>query len=234
MGRRTSGQTVGYEKIGLVQANQNTLTTTQDNADLNFDPNGTGDIVAEANVHITDQQALRLMESSGNGSNYVGLRSAASMTANYTLTFPSAVSASVGFVLTSDTSGNLTWASAGGNIAIADAGSTATVHYPLFGTNAGALPTSLNPLVRSSLTFVPSTGELFSTIGRHPDIIGSTTASGTLTIKGTSSATKATASVLMNDGVASSTTGTGTLVVTGGIGVSGQLTATTQIGRAHV
>ena len=234
MGRRTSGQTVGYEKIGLVQANQNTLTTTQDNADLNFDPNGTGDIVAEANVHITDQQALRLMESSSNGSNYIGMKASATMSSNYTITFPSAVSASTGFVLTSDASGNLTWASAGGNIPVADSGSTATIHYPLFGTNAGALPSTLTPLVRSSLTFVPSTGELFSTLGRHPNIIGTATASGTLTLRGTSDATKAAASVLMSDNVASSSTTSGTLVVTGGVGISGQLTATTLVETSSI
>jgi hypothetical protein len=47
-----------------------------------------------------------------------------------------------------------------------------------------------------------------------------------MTIRGTSNGTKATASVLMTDGVASSSTTTGTLVVTGGVGISGRLTAT--------
>ena len=56
---------------------------------------------------------------------------------------------------------------------------------------------------------------------------GSASNSGTLTLRGTTSATKATASVLMTDGVASTTTATGTLVVTGGIGASGQITCAT-------
>lgn len=234
MGRRTSGQTVGYEKIGLVQADQNTLTTTQANADLNFDPNGSGAIVAESDVFITDNQALRLMESSANGSNYVGLRASATMSANYTITWPNAVSASAGYVLTSDASGNLTWASAASSIAVADPGSSATVHYPFFGTNAGSVPSTLSPLARSNLAFIPSTGELFSTIARHPDLIGNTANSGTLTLRGTSSATKAAASVLMSDGVASTTTTSGTLVVTGGVGVSGQLTATTLVETSSI
>ncbi len=63
---------------------------------------------------------------------------------------------------------------------------------------------------------------------------GSSTNSGTLTLRGTTSATKATASVLMTDGVASSTTGTGTLVVTGGVGISGQLTCTTLVETSSI
>jgi hypothetical protein len=112
----------------------------------------------------------------------------------------------------------LSWTSAAGNIAVSDPGSVATVHYPFFGTNAGALPSTLSPQARANLAFVPSTGELL-----HPILSGASTNSATLTIRGTSSSTKATASVLMTDGVASSSTGTGTLVVTGGVGISGAL-----------
>tara|TARA_B110000503_G_scaffold65815_3_gene103361 strand:- start:14220 stop:15203 length:984 start_codon:yes stop_codon:yes gene_type:complete len=220
MGRRTSGQTVGFEKIGQVQADANTLTTTQLNTNINIHPNGTGIVIVESDIHITDQQALRLDENADNGSNYIAIRAAASMADNYTITWPSAVSSSAGFVLTSDASGNLSWASAGGNIPVGDPGAVATVHYPFFGTNAGALPATLSPLARANLTFTPSTGELFSSIGRHPDVIGSAAGSGTLTIRGTSSASKAAASILMTDNVSSSSTTTGTLVVTGGVGIS--------------
>jgi hypothetical protein len=138
-----------------------------------------------------------------------------------------AVTTTAGFFLSSDATGNLSWASSATGIPVADPGSTATVHYPLFATNAGAVPTSLSPGARSNLSFVPSTGELISTIGSFINVIGTTTNSGTITIRGTSSATKATASVLMTDAVASSSTATGTLVVTGGVGVSGQITCAT-------
>jgi hypothetical protein len=229
MGRRTSGQQVGFQGIGNVQANASTLTTTQANQDLTLDPNGIGGIIVNGDVTITNQQDLRLRESSGSGTNYIAMQAAATMAADYTITWPAAVSPTSGFVLSSDTSGNLSWSSAGGNIPVSDSGSTATVHYPLFGTNAGAIPTTLDPRARSNLTFVPSTGELFSDIGRHPNVIGSASTSGTLTIRGTSSATKATASVLMTDGVASSSTTTGTLVVTGGVGISGTLYSSTAV-----
>lgn len=234
MGRRTSGQSVGLEKIGNVAAMAAMLSTTQTNQDLTLDPNGTGGVIVNGDMTITNQQDLRLSESSGNGTNYIAMQAAASMASNYTITWPNAVASSNGFVLSSDTSGNLSWVNAGGNIAVTDPGSSSTVHYPLFGTNAGSLPTTLSPNVRTNLTFVPSTGELTATIGSFANIYGSTANSGTLTIRGTSAGTKASASILMTDNVSSTTTGTGTLVVTGGVGVSGQLTAATIVETSSI
>jgi hypothetical protein len=239
MGRRISVGIVGSggsSGLGTIIASGtgNTLSTALANQDLIIDPNGTGGVNIQADLTITDQQDLRLRESAANGTNYIGMQAAANMSANYTITWPSAVSTTSGFFLSSDTSGNLSWVSAGGNIAVADPGSTATVHYPLFGTNAGSLPSTLAPNARSNLTFVPSTGELAATIGSFANVYGATTNSATITIRGTSSATKAAASVLMTDNVASTTTTSGTLVVTGGVGISGQLTATTLVETSSI
>jgi len=235
MGRRTSGQITGLQSIGNIQASAGTLSSSQSNQDITIDPNGTGAVNISADTTVTgdltiaNQGDLRLREAVGNGTNYIAQQAAANMAANYTITWPAAVSVTNGFFLASDTSGNLSWTSAAGNIAVSDPGSTATVHYPFFGTNAGALPSTLNPQARTNLAFVPSTGELL-----HPILSGASTNGATLTIRGTSSATKATASVLMTDGVASSTTATGTLVVTGGVGVSGQLTCTTVVETSSI
>ncbi len=240
MGRRTSGQQVGIPTLGNVQASAATLTTTQSNQNLTIDPNGTGTVEVNATMNIAghisvaNQQDLRLFEAASNGSNYIAMQASATMASNYTIVWPSAVAASNGYVLSSDTSGNLSWVSAGGAIPVSDPGATATVHYPFFGTSGGSLPTALTPNARTNLQFIPSSGELFSTIGRHPDVIGSSTSSGTITIRGTSNASKATASVLMTDNVASSTTGTGTLVVTGGVGISGQVTAATVVETSSI
>ena len=248
MGRRTSGAKVGLEKIGLLSADASTLRTTQPDLGITISPTGTGTTAITSNTDITgtlgvsssfsagtttingntillNQNQLRLRELNANGSNSFGMRAASNMTADYTVTWPAAVSGTTGFVLSSDTSGNLSWVSAAGQIAVGDPGASAVVHYPFFGTNAGAIPSTLAPQARTNLSFVPSTGELFSTIGRHPDVIGSTANSGTIIIRGTSSATKATASVRLTDNVASTSTATGTLVVTGGIGASGNIFA---------
>jgi len=233
MGRRTSGGTVGQEKIGNISATGATLATTQLNQDLTIDPNGTGAVNVTADTTITgdltiaNQGDLRLREASGGGTNYIAQQAAAAMSTNYTITWPAAVSTTNGFVLTSQNDGTLSWASAGGNIPVSDPGSTATIHYPFFGTASGSLPTTLSPLARTNLAFVPSTGELTATIGSFANVYGGVSNSGTITIRGTSSGTKATASVLLTDNVASTTTTTGTLVVTGGVGISGQMTATT-------
>jgi hypothetical protein len=240
MGRRTSGQTVGLQTIGNLQASANTLTTTQTNQSLTIDPNGNGavDVFASVTINgdmsIANQGDLRLLESTGNGTNYIAQQAAANMSANYTLTWPAAVSGTSGFFLASDTSGNLSWASAASGIPVSDPGSSATVHYPLFGTNAGSVPTTLTPLARANLSFVPSTGELIASAGNFANVYGSAANSGTVTIRGTTSATKATASVLMTDGVASTTTTTGTLVVTGGVGISGQMTATSIVETSSI
>jgi hypothetical protein len=240
MGRRTSGQTVGLQTIGNLQASANTLTTTQANQNLTIDPNGTGavDVFASVTINgdmsIANQGDLRLLEASGNGTNYIAQQAAASMAANYTLTWPASVTGTAGFFLASDTSGNLSWASAASGIPVSDPGSSATVHYPLFGTNAGSIPTTLTPLARANLSFVPSTGELIASAGNFANVYGSASNSGTVTIRGTTSATKAAASVLMTDNVASSSTTTGTLVVTGGVGISGQMTATSIVETSSI
>lgn len=237
MGRRVSIGIVGSGGgLGTIVAGGtgNTLTTAVTNQDLIIDPNGSGAINIVGDVTIFNQGDLRLREATGSGTNYIAMQAAATMAADYTITWPSAVAGTAGFVLTSDTSGNLTWASAGGNITVADSGSTATAHYVFFGTNAGSLPTAFDPKARSNLAFVPSTGELTATAYLGANMYGSASNSGTLTLRGTTSATKATASILMTDAVASSSTTTGTLVVTGGVGISGQLTAATLVETSSI
>jgi hypothetical protein len=169
MGRRTSGQITGLQSIGNVQANAGTLSTSQTNQNFTIAPNGTGTVSVTASTTITgdltiaNQGDLRLREASGSGTNYIAMQAAATMAADYTLTWPAAVTATAGFFLSSDLSGNLSWASSASGIPVGDSGASATVHYPFFGTNAGSVPTTLSPLVRSNLSFVPSTGTLTTT-----------------------------------------------------------------------
>ena len=235
MGRKVSIGIVGTGGSGglgtiLASGTGNTLTTAVANQDLIIDPNGTGGVQVVADFTITDQQDLRLREAAANGTNYIAQQAAASMAANYTITWPAAVSASNGYVLTSQTDGTLAWSAIPATgVTAADSGSTATVHFPLFETSAGSIPTGslTTAKVRSNLSFVPSTGELTATAYLGANVYGSASSSGTITIRGTTSGTKAGASVLMTDNVASTTTTSGTLVVTGGVGVSGQVTCGT-------
>lgn len=223
MARRISVSPTGAgATVGTLDVQSNIISTSQTNEDLILDANGTGTVQVDTELVIRNQGDLRLLEATANGTNYIAQHASASMTANYTITWPAAVTSSNGFVLTSDTSGNLSWTNPSSlSISVTDPGASATVHYPVFATNAGAVPTSFTANARSNLSFVPSSGELGATALRAVDHYGSTSASGTITIRGTTNATKATASVLLTDNVASSSTTTGTLVVTGGVGVSG-------------
>ena len=238
MGRKVSIGIVGSGGgLGTIVASGtgNTLTTAVTNQNLIIDPNGTGITQIVGAAQLNAQSELRLADT--DSSNYIAQKAAGTISANYTLTWPAAVTSVTGYALTSATDGTLSWTSlASGGVAISDPGSTATVHYPVFLTNAGSITsgqvTGFNN--RSNLSFVPSTGELTATALNAANHYGSTANSGTITIRGTTSGTKATASVLMTDAVASTTTATGTLVVTGGVGVSGQLTAATIVETSSI
>jgi hypothetical protein len=229
MGRKVSIGIVGSGGgLGTIVASGtgNTLTTAVTNQNLIIDPNGTGITQIIGATQLNAQSELRLADA--DSSNYIAQKAAGTIAANYTLTWPAATTAVAGYALTSAVDGTLSWTSlASGGVAMTDPGSTATVHYPVFLTNSGSISTSQATGFnnRSNLSFVPSTGELTSTAYKAADVYGSAANSGTLTLRGTTSATKATASVLMSDGVASTTTSTGTLVVTGGVGVSGKINA---------
>ena len=239
MGRKVSIGVVGSGGgLGTIVAGGtgNTLTTAVTNQNLIIDPNGTGITQIVGAAQLNAQSELRLADT--DSSNYIALRAAGTIASNYTLTWPAATAAANGYVLSTQTDGTLSWISlSSAGVAVTDPGSSATVHYPIFATNSGSVYTTGQVTAmnnRANLAFVPSTGILTATgyVGATHD--GSTANSGTLTLRGTSSATKATASVLMSDGVASSTTATGTLVVTGGVGVSGQLTAATIVETSSI
>lgn len=83
------------------------------------------------------------------------------------------------------------------------------------GSNYVIVNTEGNIVVGSTATF---SGTLTA-----PTAQGSTANSGTLTIRSTSSATKAAAGILMTENITSTSTSTGTLVVTGGVGVGENL-----------
>lgn len=114
MGRRiTIGILPGG--VGQLSIDQNTVTTVDTDANLTITADGSGiiqiakDSTANGNVTLLNQSSLRLRETTANGTNYAGIRAPAALASDYTLTLPNAVAASNGLVLTSDTSGVLTW-----------------------------------------------------------------------------------------------------------------------------
>ena len=239
MGRRVSNGVVGAAgTIGQLSVTGNTLTTTQTNTNLIIDPQGTGITQFVGNMQVNGNAStggeIRLADA--DSSNYIAIRSAATISANRTLTFPDSVG-NAGFVLATD--GNnpatLTWiAQTTAGVSIADENSSSADHFVYFGTTTSSQLTAgkVSATVTRTFKYVPSTGTLVTSIGQHPIVQGTDAAasSGTqsLRIRGTSNATKNTGnngSILMDDNVASSSTTTGTLVITGGLGVSGRINA---------
>jgi len=228
MGRRVSNGVVGAAgSIGQLSVTGNTLTTTQTNTNLIIDPQGTGSTQVVGNLQTNGNGStggeIRLMDA--DSSNYVALRTVATIATNRTFMFPDSTGTS-GQVLTTDGANpaSITWTTpAAAGVALSDStGSTGLRLY--HGASTSGQLTAANS--NSALTFVPSTGAIVSTIGQFPTIQGSTGTSGTLTILSTTSGTKATAGILMTENIASTTTGTGTLVITGGLGVGGRINAT--------
>ncbi|MFH2085857.1 MAG: phage integrase N-terminal SAM-like domain-containing protein, partial [bacterium] len=68
------------------------------------------DVDTSGNVSLADQADLRLLESSGGGTNYTGFQAPATLAANYLYTMPSAFPVSAtGYFLTSSDTGTLSW-----------------------------------------------------------------------------------------------------------------------------
>lgn len=153
MGRRVSSGVVGGSGLGTINVISSTITTTTTNGDLTLDPNGTGVVVFDSDAQLNTQNDLRFADS--DSSNYVAIQAPATISANYTLTLPSAVSASNGLALVSDTSGALSWAAAGA--ALTDNTSDSGTNYVVFTTSTSGNLTAAR-VSTTKMTFQPSTG----------------------------------------------------------------------------
>tara|TARA_R100000781_G_scaffold103259_2_gene66859 strand:+ start:1422 stop:2216 length:795 start_codon:yes stop_codon:yes gene_type:complete len=141
----------GTNQIGLV-ANQ---------AEISFlDQNG---------LTVNNQKEIRFSEQTGNGTNYVAVKSPSALAANLTLTLPTANPAVAGYALIStDTSGTLSWGVAGGatgggtNQVFWENDQTITTSYAITnGKNAG----SFGPItINSGVVVTVGSGETWSVV----------------------------------------------------------------------
>ena len=141
----------GTNQIGLV-ANQ---------AEISFlDQNG---------LTVNNQKEIRFSEQTGNGTNYVAVKSPSALAANLTLTLPTTNPAVAGYALIStDTSGTLSWGVAGGatgggtNQVFWENDQTITTSYAITnGKNAG----SFGPItINSGVVVTIGSGETWSVV----------------------------------------------------------------------
>lgn len=159
MGRRVTSGVVGGSGLGTINVISSTITTTTTDGDLTLDPNGTGVVKFDSDAQFNSQNDLRFADS--DSSNYVAIQAPSSIGTNYTLTLPNAVAGSNGLALTSDTSGNLSWAAAGA--ALTDNTTDSGTNYIVITTQSSGFLTA-SRVSTSKLTFQPSTGTLSSTL----------------------------------------------------------------------
>jgi hypothetical protein len=141
--------------IGQISVSAATISTQDTNQDLTLSPNGTGRVVITKDTQLNAQSDLRFADA--DSSNFVAIQAPATVPTNYTLTLPSAVSASNGFALVSDTSGVLSWAAAGA--ALTDNTSDSGTNYIVFTTSTTGNLTATR-VSSTRMTFQPSTGTL--------------------------------------------------------------------------
>jgi hypothetical protein len=158
MGRKHTAGTAGGSGVGGFNIDNTTLTAADD-LDITIDPAGTGIFKVAGDAQLQAQGDLRFADS--DSSNWVAFQAPATIASNVTWTLP-ATDGSNGQLLSTNSSGTLSWATAG--VSIADNTTDAATHFVTLTT--ATTDGSITSIRRSSskLTFQPSTGTLSSTI----------------------------------------------------------------------
>jgi len=151
----------GDTGTGLYKKGTNQIGFVANQAEISFlDQNG---------LTVKNQKELRFSEQTGNGTNYVAVKSPSALAANLTLTLPTTNPAVAGYALIStDTSGTLSWGVAGGatgggtNQVFWENDQTITTSYAITnGKNAG----SFGPItINSGVTVTVGSGETWSVV----------------------------------------------------------------------
>lgn len=170
--RRISTGVLGGPILGVLSTTGNNVVTLTVDADLVFQPNGVGDIVAKSNIVIDNEKNLRLADNAGD--NYVALKAPTTLASNLTLTMPSTNGTS-GYVLQTNGSGTLSWAEVA--LTISNQTTSGSAHYPLMATATSGATGQTIYVSSTKLSFVPSTGTLACTAGSMTNITISGTAS---------------------------------------------------------
>jgi len=144
-------------------ANETYIQLTAPTADRTITlPDASGNVVIDSTIpsfnNGTSAGEIRLREQTSSGSNYIGVKSPATLANDYTLTLPNTTPAA-GQVMVSDNSGNLSWTSTPGILGTQYFATTANTVYPA-NTALGVFVSLLIP----ANTF--KTGNVFKIIHR--------------------------------------------------------------------
>jgi hypothetical protein len=143
---------------------------------------GTFTSVVSVEGTSSTQGAIRLYEDTDNGTNYVGLQAAASITANVTWTLPNADGTN-GQALVTNGTGTLSWTTITSGATISNDTSTSSDLYPslLAATSGSALNIYTS---NAKLLYKPSTGEFKASelVASNGILVNNTTVSASYTI----------------------------------------------------
>lgn len=164
--RRITNGRLGRAVLGSLVVEDNRLEAVATNANVVLEPNGSGFVESTAAIRINSQQPLRLADA--DSSHWINVRAPATVSTSITYTLPGTISASN--FLTTDVSGNLSWASA--SVSVTNQTTDTTVYYPALTTATSGSITGLST-TSARLSFVPNTGLL--------TVTGISTTSATIT-----------------------------------------------------
>jgi hypothetical protein len=165
--RRVSTGIVGGPIVGSLSVDESDIRTIGTDVDLNLSPNGAGQVKTSNNIFLEANAGLRLGDA--DSSNYVELASPATMGTNITYTWPGTITS--GYVLATDTNGNLSWVPS--EVSVTNDTTTNANYYPAMTTSTGTAITGVT-VSSSKLFFNPSTGRFTAT----------TVSDGTMTMTG--------------------------------------------------
>lgn len=157
--RRISTGKLGRSILGSIVAEDNSLQSVLTDSNIILSPNGTGVVESESDFQINNSSVL-FKEDPTNGTNHIALKGPANIAANITYTLPGTITAS--YFLTTDSSGNLSWANATVNVSNQTT-DTSPGYYPLLTTSSSGTVNTVN-VSTSKLSFQPSTGTLTASI----------------------------------------------------------------------
>jgi hypothetical protein len=139
---------------GNLDVNGHTITSDSDQ-DVIINPNGTGTTKIESNLVLRDSagataKEVLFYEGFSNGTNYVGLKAADSLTANTTYTLPTADGTS-GQVLSTNGTGTLSWTTNATNLTWNATTITGGTNGGILFQNSGLLLNSANLVFNNTL-----------------------------------------------------------------------------------
>ena len=180
MPRKVSTGRVGGPILGSLSTSTNTFSSIEPNANIVFEPDGTGVVQSESDIQTNAQKGIRFADS--DSSNYVLLRGPSTVASNVTLTLPAADGAADA-VLKTDGSGNLSFAATALTVTNRTAADNNTYYVAMSDNTTGTEDTL--SVASGRLEFVPNPGRLSAAEMRATaSTASSSTSSGALVVSG--------------------------------------------------